>query len=316
MAACEVALRTGGARLEFSLKRGRPYTKLADTSDMQNSGLSAGVEPQPLFFSSAGRPLYGFYCPAVALRADPPAIVACHSIGLEHIVPTRMLAMVVRQAAAMGYPAMLYHSRGHGDSSGDFADVTLDGLVEDALNAAACVREQSGAKRVIFMGVRFGTVVAAAALSRHPDSAGLILWEPVHRGADYFRQFVRGLLFAAVARGEKLGQTADDILQRVERDGRADIHGTYLHAKFYMSSRDADLANTMQNWHGPTLLAQIQPRISMSPDNQHLSAALEARGAKVTAVRFTEEPGWQFWRIPWVSASLLEQTGAWLDALA
>ncbi|MGH7836215.1 MAG: serine aminopeptidase domain-containing protein [Candidatus Binataceae bacterium] len=232
------------------------------------------------------------------------------------MVPTRMLAMAVRAAAAIGYPAMLYHARGHGDSSGDFADITLEGLVEDALSAAACVRERSGAKRVIFMGVRFGAIVAAAALSQYPESAGLILWEPVHRGQDYFRQFVRGLLFAAAARGQKFGETADEILNRVERDGRADIHATYLHAKFYLSSRNANLATTIQGWNGPTLLAQIQPRVSMTAENQTLAHALEARGAKVTSVRISEEPGWQFWRIPWVSTPLLQQTGAWLNALA
>jgi pimeloyl-ACP methyl ester carboxylesterase len=283
---------------------------------MQQIDVRGAVEPEPFFFSSAGHPLYGFYCPPNRPRVDAPAVVACHSVGLEHMVPTRMLALAVREAAALGYPAMLYHSRGHGDSSGDFADVTLDSLVEDALQAAASVREKSGAKRVLFMGVRFGTVVAATALSRYSDSAGLILWEPVHRGNDYFRQFVRGLLFAAVARGQKLGETADDILKRVETEGRADIHATYLHSKFYLSSRDANLSSTISGWNGPTLIAQVQPRMSITPDNQSLAAALEARGSKVTAVRISEEPGWQFWRIPWVSTPLLEHTRNWLDALA
>ena len=282
---------------------------------MENN-LKAGVAPEPLFFSSEDRPLYGFYCPATKVRPGAPALVACHSVGLEHMVPSRMLALAVREAAALGFPAMLYHSRGHGDSAGDFADVTLDGLVADALNAARFVRERSGAERVIFMGVRFGTMVAATALSQSPESAGLILWEPVHRGSDYFRQFVRGLLFAAVARGQKLGETADDVLKRVERDGKADIHATYLHSKFYLSSRDANLAATIKDWKGPTLLAQVQPRMSITADNQALAAALEQRGAKVNTVKISEEPGWQFWRIPWVSTSLLEQTGAWLNALA
>ncbi len=274
------------------------------------------VEPQPFFFASDGRPLYGFYCPPVGPRPNAPALIACHSIGLEHMVPNRMLALGVRQAASMGYPAMLYHSRGHGDSSGDFADVTFDGLVEDALSAARSVREKSGADRVIFLGVRFGTMIAAKALSQYPDSAGLIPWEPVHRGSDYFRQFVRGLLFAAVARGQKLGETADDVLKRVERDGRANIHATYLHSKFYLSSRETNLPATIQDWQGPTFLAQVQPRMSMTADNQTLIAALEARGAAVSAVRISEEPGWQFWRIPWVSTQLLDQTGVWLNALA
>lgn len=274
------------------------------------------VVPQPYFFASDERPLYAFFCPAAKARPDAPAVVACHSVGLEHAVPTRMLALIVREAAALGLPAMLFHSRGHGDSSGDFADVTLDGLVEDAISAADSIRERSGAERVVFLGVRFGTIVAATALSRYPDSAGLALWEPVHRGADYFRQFVRGLLFAAVARGHKLSETADDVLKRVERDGRADIHATYLHSKFYLSSRGVDLSATIKDWRGPTMLAQIQPRMSMTPDNQALIAALEERGARVNALRIAEEPGWQFWRTPWVSTQVLEQTRAWLDGLA
>ena len=275
-----------------------------------------GVEPQPLFFASDGRPLYGFYCPPIEPKAGALALIACHSVGLEHMVPSRMLALAVRQAAAMGYPAMLYHARGHGDSAGDFADVTLEGLVEDALSAAHCIREKSGVRRVVFLGVRFGTVVAAHALQRDPDAAGLALWEPVHRGNDYFRQFVRGLLFAAVARGQKLGETADDVLGRVEREGRADIHATYLHAKFYLSARGANLADALTNWRGPTMVAQIQPRMTMTNDNQGLIGALEGRGAPVSAARISEEPGWQFWRIPWVSNPLLEQTGAWLNAVA
>jgi hypothetical protein len=127
---------------------------------------------------------------------------------------------------------------------------------------------------------------------------------------------VRGLLFAAVARGQKLGETADDVLKRVERDGRADIHATYLHSKFYLSSRETNLPATIQDWRGPTFLAQVQPRMSMTADNQTLITTLEARGAAVSAVRISEEPGWQFWRIPWVSTQLLDQTGVWLNALA
>ena len=277
--------------------------------------MEARIEPQPYFFESAGRPLYAFFCRPVKVRPEAPALVACHSMGLEHAVPTRMLALAVRQAAASGCPAMLYHSRGHGDSSGDFADITFDGLVEDAINAANSICERSGARSVIFLGVRFGTLVAAKALSCYPASAGLGLWEPVHHGTDFFRQFVRGLLFAAVARGRKLGETADDVLKRVERDGRADIHATYLHAKFYLSSRDADLATIIADWRGPTMVAQIQPRMSMAQNNQALISSLEARGTKVNAIRITEEPGWQFWRTPWVSNELLEQTATWLSGI-
>jgi pimeloyl-ACP methyl ester carboxylesterase len=275
------------------------------------------VQSQPLFFPSHGRPLYGMYCPPTRERDDAAVLVACHGVGLEHAVTSHVLARAVRQAGALGYPAFLYHSRGHGDSTGDFAEITFENLVEDALAAAAHARQLSGSRRVVWLGVRVGALVAAEAAVRSPDSAGLVLWEPVGRGADYFRELARGLLFSAVARGEKTGKTVNDVLGQVEREGHADIHACYLYAKLYLSVREVDLAKILECWAGPVLLAQIQARLKLSPANTALVAALEARGAKVAVTRISEDPGWQFlmWGQPWTSATLLADTASWLEAL-
>jgi pimeloyl-ACP methyl ester carboxylesterase len=276
------------------------------------------VASEPLFFVSADCPLYGMYCPPALVRDDSPALVACHGVGLEHAVTSRVVAQAVRQAAAIGYPAFLYHSRGHGDSAGDFADVTFDSLVEDALAAARQVRKLSGARRILWLGLRVGGMVAASAATRTPECAGLVLWEPVTKGSDYFRQLIRGLLFSAVARGEKSGKTVDQVLKEVEQEGQTDIHACHLHAKFYLAMRDLELANILESWAGPTFLAQVQARLNLSPANQALVAALEQRGAQVKVMKISEDPGWQFlmWGQPWSSAVLLQSTGSWLNELA
>ncbi len=82
--------------------------------------------PQPLFFNSNGRPLYGLYCAPANPRADAPVLIGCHSFAIEHNATCRMLALVTREAAAAGFPALVYHSRGHGDSAGDVADVSFE----------------------------------------------------------------------------------------------------------------------------------------------------------------------------------------------
>lgn len=276
------------------------------------------VRSEPLFFPADGRPLYGMYCPPARERQNAVALIACHGVGLEHAVTSHVLARVVRQAAALGYPAFLYHSRGHGDSAGDFASITFENLVEDALAAAAHARQLAGVRRVVWLGLRVGGLVAAEAAVRSADAAGLVLWEPVARGADYFRQLVRGLLFSAVARGEKSGKTVDEVLKQVEREGQADIHACYLHSRFYLGTRDLDLAKILEGWAGPTFLAQVQARLNLSPANAALVAALEGRGAKVAVTRISEDPGWQFlmWGQPWSSTTLLENTESWLDELA
>jgi pimeloyl-ACP methyl ester carboxylesterase len=272
--------------------------------------------PQPLFFNSNGRPLYGLYCAPANPRADAPVLIGCHSVAIEHNATCRMLALLTREAAAAGFPALVYHSRGHGDSAGDVADVSFETLVEDALSAADEACRRSGATRVIWLGVRFGCLVAAEAARRRPGAAALALWEPLHRGADYFRQLARGILFAAVARGEKPNKTADDLLNEVDREGRVQVYGSYLYHKFYDSGRRVELAKSLEHWSGPTQLAQIQPRLTLAPTNAALAASLEARGAKVHVTRIGDEPGWQISGLPWLSPPLLTETGAWLHALA
>ncbi len=227
-----------------------------------------------------------------------------------------MLALLSREAASAGYPALVYHSRGYGDSAGDTADVSFETLIEDAISAAGEGCKRAGVNRVIWVGIRFGCLVAAEAALRRPGAAALAFWEPIHRGADYFRQLARGILFAAVARNERPNKTANDLLEELDREGRLQVFGSYLYRKFYASGRAAELVKSLAQWDGPTHVAQVQPRLKLSPDNAALVSTLESRGAKVHVTRIGDEPGWQIPSLPWVSSTLLSEAGAWLNALA
>jgi pimeloyl-ACP methyl ester carboxylesterase len=272
---------------------------------------------QPLLFEAAGRPLYGVYHGPRKPRAAAPVVVHVHGLGVEQIALYRVETLAARAAAERGFPAFRWHARGHGDSSGDFADVTLEGMVEDALAAAAEARKRSGAARVVWVGARFGALVAARAAARDRDPAGLVLWEPVHRPADYFRGMLRGLLFSQVAEGRKPEATVDQLLERVAAEGRVDVHGYYLHRAVIDSVRDITLDQELQGWRGPTLLAQIQTRPRLSPANAVLAAALAERGAPVATAFIAEEPGWHFTQNPaWECPELERRTMEWLDALA
>jgi len=270
---------------------------------------------EPFFFESGGRPLYGVYYPPTVAPTRATALVTCHSFGLEHTVPARMLGLAARRAAMLGYPALVYHSRGHGDSAGDFAELTFETMVEDALAAAAQVAARSGARSIVWLGVRFGALVAAAASQRMPTTA-LALWEPAHRGNAFFRQLLRGLLFAQVARGHNSGATVDQLITRIEQEGKADVHASYIHAKFYRSAVEVSLAALLDGWRGPTLLTQIQQRLNLAAEHSGLVKALESAGARVTVANIRDDPGWQFWRPVWTSPALLDATGGWLNELA
>ena len=140
---------------------------------MPSSDATAGLE-QPAFFESAGRPLYSVFHPAA--RPGAPVVVHVHGYGVEQMALYRAEVQMARTAAAAGFPVLRVHLRGHGDSSGDFADVTLDGMVEDAMASADEAKRRSGTATVVWLGVRIGGLVAAEAMGRRSDAAGLALF--------------------------------------------------------------------------------------------------------------------------------------------
>jgi alpha/beta superfamily hydrolase len=270
----------------------------------------------PLFFTPGDRPMFAVYHAPKRERANAPVLVHAHSLGVEQVTLYRAEVSLAREAARRGFPVLRYHSRGHGDSAGDFADVTMDTLVADALAAADEAKRRSGATRIAWLGVRFGSLVAAR-VAAETNAMAIALWEPVHKAPEYFRGQLRAWLFSQVANGVKPNVTVDQMLATVESEGQYDVHGYYLHREIVRSSRDEDLAQRLENWRGPTFLAQVQQRGAMSPANAALMAKLENRGVKLESLRIAQEPGWYYVENPaWENATLTRRTAEWLDALA
>ncbi|HJU10263.1 MAG TPA: hypothetical protein VJ728_05270 [Candidatus Binataceae bacterium] len=289
---------------------------LTEISTARRAG-STGEIP---FFFAAGRPLYGAFHPTDGSHSQNPVVVFCHAVGTEHMLTQRIEVLGARAVATVGFPAFRYNARAHGDSAGNPRDLTFEDLVTDACAAADMARELSGASRVIWVGLRFGCLIAAEAIRRRGDASALALWEPLHTGMDYFRSLVRATLFTQIAKGKRPGATADDMLKQLERDGELAVVGAFVYRAFYQSARDADLARSLQDWRGDTLIAQVQSRRQFSANNERLRSTLEQRegGGKVAAVLVTQEPAWSMLPIArpqWTSDALLTATKEWLHGL-
>ncbi|MEQ1831546.1 MAG: alpha/beta hydrolase, partial [Candidatus Eisenbacteria bacterium] len=260
-------------------------------------------------------------------------------LGVEQITLYRQEVLTARAAAAAGFPVLRYHARGHGDSTGASADVTLASLVADARAAADEAKRRSGATRVIWLGVRLGALVAALAggpQSGRDDGAGFILWEPISKPAEFFRQQLRTLLFSQVAGGKKPDATVDQLLARLESEGSIDVLGYALYRSLVHSFGDANLAAALAGVHAPVCLAQVQARGRLAPAHVALIGALqgapehapaEASGmervngdaghAEVATANIQQEPGYQEMSNPaWQCDPLTQVTLEWLDALA
>jgi pimeloyl-ACP methyl ester carboxylesterase len=266
-----------------------------------------------------GLPVYCVFHAAAPGRVDPPVIVHVHGLGVEQITLYRQEVLSARAAAAHGFPVLRYHARGHGDSAGASADVTLASLVADARAAADEAKRRSRSARVVWLGVRMGALVAALAggpTSGRDDAAGFVLWEPVASPAEFFRQQLRMLLFSRVAGGQKPEATVDQLLERIASEGSLDVLGYTLRHTLIESFAGTGLPAALAGDHAPVCVAQVQPRARLAPAHVQLVEALQA-SARVATATIHDEPGYQHMSNPaWQSDALTHQTVEWLDALA
>jgi pimeloyl-ACP methyl ester carboxylesterase len=274
-----------------------------------------------------GFPVYAVLHEAAPGRPNAPVVVHVHGLGVEQITLYRQEVLAARSAAAHGFPVLRYHSRGHGDSAGASADVTLASLVGDARAAADEAKRVSGRSRVAWLGVRMGALVAALAggpASGRDDSAGFLLWEPVSRPVEFFRQQLRTLLFSQVAGGRKPDATVDQLLARLATEGSLDVLGYTLQRSLFGSFSEAGLVEALvpEGFAGaraPVLVVQVQARAKLAPAHVRLVEALAAGGgaAPVATTQVNDEPGYQLMSNPaWQSDELTRVTLEWLDALA
>ena len=262
------------------------------------------------YFDSDGRPLYG-----VMYRAERPGapIVLFSNSFSENHCEARAEAIAARIIAAKGYSAFLYHPRAHGDSTGDLEDVTFEGLIEDAVNAATYARNRSGASQIVWVGIRFGALVAAHAIRRVADSTGLALWEPVLSARDYFTKSMRHVIYYEMSQGDRPSLTVDQMSERLKREGKISVLGFDLHRKFFESAEQLELLDALQPWRGPTLIAQFQKHSRLSREHNRLLETLAGRGLSVRAVLHRGPDGIDSW---WTPEGIARQTGDWLDELA
>jgi pimeloyl-ACP methyl ester carboxylesterase len=262
------------------------------------------------FFESDSRPLYAVL--RRGSRANAPAVIFCNCLS-ENYWEWRAESVAAQMLAQAGYTTLSFHPRAHGDSAGDPADMTIDGLVDDALAASDLVRSRSGAAQVAWVGIRFGAIVAAGAIARSSAAAAFALWEPVVEPTDYFAKLMRHVLYYELSQGMRPSVTVEEMRGRLEQEGRVPVLTFDLYRKFTASASDLDLPGLLENWRGPAFLSQFQAHSKLSRENFRLKEILESRGIRVTAAAESQASAQRdSWQHP---ESRIDHLRNWLDGL-
>ncbi len=143
----------------------------------------------PYFFNSGKRRLFGQYHAPQGTRTGSIGVVFCNPFGQEAIRSHRMYRVLAERLTRTGVAALRFDYSSTGDSEGDCSEARLETWMEDVRAAERQVVLQSGATRLISVGLRLGATVALLAAERPaPVPRDLILWDPVVDGSAYLEE--------------------------------------------------------------------------------------------------------------------------------
>jgi pimeloyl-ACP methyl ester carboxylesterase len=246
------------------------------------------VEEQRFLETASGRLLMTVVEPTGP--KEPIAFLLCHSFAWEQFELFALELRFARAAAAAGFTAVCFQSRGYGDSGGSFSEVTPSSQVTDAVEVGRALLREKKIEAVVPVGARFGAYVALSA-GRALDAPGAALWNPSLSPVRY----LDGLLKAFV-RTHVMSQPSDH--GRIDTDGlrerlfsgaEVDLFGYPLTSASYMDAQRLPDAVDLADPLPPRVhLVVINPRIRREVERARV--ALEARGVELSLTE-VESPG-------------------------
>ncbi len=161
-------------------------------------------------------------------------MLICPALNRDALDSHHSLCWLADAFAAAGYPVLRFDYPGTGDSlaAGGDRPEHWAAWQASAQEAADFLRQQTGAGKLILLGLRFGALVAAHAAAAREDVAGLILLAPVLRGPSYLRQlWMEAQLQGAVVRPLQEGLEFHDLAfspETIHAISRVDLRQTPL----------------------------------------------------------------------------------------
>jgi len=140
----------------------------------------------PFNFGPDDRRLFAIHSPRPAAAAPKIGVVLCNAFGREAIRAHRLYRVLADRLSRGGCDVLRFDYFGTGDSAGDDLDADLEGWGTDLHAAHRELVKRAGVSKVVWLGMRIGASVAAAAARDEPAGlARLILWDPILDGRDY-----------------------------------------------------------------------------------------------------------------------------------
>ena len=246
---------------------------------------------EPLFLPAAsGQRFCLLYSPDVSGHVRG-AVVYVHPFAEEMNKSRRMVAIQARAMAEEGYVVLQMDLYGCGDSSGDFGDASWSDWVEDVVFACAWLRQKTNAALWLW-GLRAGCLLISEAMQQIDPVEGLLFWQPVLSGKQFWQQFVRLKIAGEILSGESKGfmeQMRYDLAQGL----CVEIAGYTLSPELIRGLESAEMTLPDTKTRVEWMELSSKPEGSPSPAAK---TRLDKWSTQGHALRWASVPGPAFWQ--------------------
>ncbi len=212
----------------------------------------------------------------------------------------RLVALQARALAQAGYAVLVLDPLGCGDSSGDHGDASWEAWLADARRAADWLRAEAGPHAgatsqlsplpLWLWGLRSGCLLACALAAE--VQAGLLLWQPVASGKQFFQQFLRLKMAGELLGGDAKG-VIDGLRQALARDESIEVAGYAVAPALARGLEAAELVNPAPGSRALWLEVSGQAEPRLSPVAQTRIERWRSAGVAVEARVVAGQSFWQ-----------------------
>lgn len=243
------------------------------------------------FFEGGQGGLFG--CTYLPPARPTAGVVVCCSLLAEFLRNYRKEVVLARTLSAEGFAVQRFHYFGSGNSDGEQDELSFESMRRDSIKAAEHLVRRSGVKQLLFLGVRLGAIVAAAA-ARTWNDVPVVLWEPAVDGRRYFHEVFRARRIRDLKEGEATPGEICTPEDELADTGLTDILGYTITAPLYNSTVGRSLVTEFGDHPRRVCLVQMGRTSSLRGDYQRLVDELTRRGFDVDTVLFNEDVPWWF----------------------
>lgn len=239
------------------------------------------------------------------------AMVFCHPFAEEKLWSHRVFVNFARKLAVEGFHILRFDFMGHGDSSGNFEDTDVNTRIENIICAVKTLFQRyPGIEELYLLGLRFGATLTAL-VAEQVECSGIILWEPVIKGAAHIKELIRINLTTQTAVYKEIRYNTNELIKKLENGDSINLDGYEIRLPLYKQINDIDLSNRKFTFLGDVLAVQINKRENMGIKRIEV---LKNSYKNCRLIETIEQPFWKEIREYYSQAkNLYETTLNWLN---